>query len=227
MSSQMMAVPARILPAPEVQYGKSKQSPKLASWNLIQTKFAKSGVINKWSYLIIHQGQDPYGYDRQACIAIINEFKSQCGIQGLPMPAPYVPALVNGADPHEVWLPAGPTNPAVVTDVLVKAFGSFVKNQIPIVYIFLPSADKVIYASVKYAGDVACGIQTVCSQWSKVSKERGRPQYLANVSLKWNLKMGGVNHLIGGPTFHKRIKEQKIMIVSSPPFRLFMMLIDF
>jgi hypothetical protein len=53
-----------------------------------------------------------------------------------------------------------------------------------------------VYNRVKYLGDVRCGIHTVCSLDAKVAKEKGRDQYLANISLKVNCKLLGVNHSV-------------------------------
>ncbi|CAI4219985.1 unnamed protein product [Parascedosporium putredinis] len=49
-------------------------------------------------------------------------------------------------------------------------------------------------AEERRVGDVDLGIHTVCMDWKKASKDKGRAGYFGNIALKWNLKMGGVNH---------------------------------
>jgi hypothetical protein len=53
-----------------------------------------------------------------------------------------------------------------------------------------------IYRAIKCIGDVEVGLHTTCMLYDNVKKKRGRDQYLANVSLKINLKLGGVNHVL-------------------------------
>ncbi len=66
----------------------------------------------------------------------------------------------------------------------------------------LPSSDKdVNYAKVKALGDVELGLPTQCIAASKAglgprSSPRGRSQYLANLSMKINAKLGGSNVLV-------------------------------
>jgi hypothetical protein len=65
------------------------------------------------------------------------------------------------------------------------------------------SADKdANYAQVKALGDVELGLPTQCIAASKAglgprSTPKGRSQYLANVSMKINAKLGGSNVLVG------------------------------
>jgi eukaryotic translation initiation factor 2C len=60
----------------------------------------------------------------------------------------------------------------------------------------LSSADKHVYAGLKYLCDVFLGIATVSCQSSKIRKDKGQLQYYANVALKVNSKLGGINHSV-------------------------------
>jgi eukaryotic translation initiation factor 2C len=53
-----------------------------------------------------------------------------------------------------------------------------------------------VYAGLKYICDVYLGIATVSCQSSKIRKEKGQLQYFANVALKFNAKLGGINHAV-------------------------------
>jgi eukaryotic translation initiation factor 2C len=48
----------------------------------------------------------------------------------------------------------------------------------------------------RYVTDVYLGISTVSCQSSKIRKDKGQLQYFANVALKVNIKLGGINHSI-------------------------------
>jgi eukaryotic translation initiation factor 2C len=61
------------------------------------------------------------------------------------------------------------------------------------VFVLLPDIDAAVYNRVKHVGDILLGIHTVCSLDVKAAKEGGRDQYLANIALKVNCKLPGVN----------------------------------
>jgi eukaryotic translation initiation factor 2C len=211
MSQSMMTIPARILNAPKVRYGNQEQQPMMASWNLIKARFAVPAKIPSWSYIMISHGSPPDGYNPRTCEEFLNEFKGICGKQGMTMPPLYrFPQAVQNL--QQIEIARGGNYVDQLYSKLRPAFQHLAQQKIRFVYVFLSSQDKQVYAAVKRGGDVMIGMHTICSVWSKVSKEKGRMQYFANVSLKWNLKAGGVNHLVG-PALHKRIADERIMLV--------------
>ena len=78
-------------------------------------------------------------------------------------------------------------------------FGSVQTAKPELIFVIFPKEDTALYNVVKYQGDIVHGIHTVCVVGSKFSKP-GRDgydlQYFANVALKFNLKMGGVNQVL-------------------------------
>ena len=65
-----------------------------------------------------------------------------------------------------------------------------------------------VYESVKQAGDVRFGVRTQCVKLSRVQKPS--PSLCANIALKINAKMGGVNHVVNpqrevAPVFTKPV----------------------
>ena len=58
----------------------------------------------------------------------------------------------------------------------------------------LPERDKQIYPEIKRVGDNVIGIPTQCVQSKHV--HRTNPQVCANIALKINSKLGGINHVI-------------------------------
>ena len=63
-----------------------------------------------------------------------------------------------------------------------------------LVMVMLSSSDKHVYSGLKHLCDVYLDLATVCVQSNKIRSERGQLQYYANVALKVNMKLGGVNH---------------------------------
>jgi len=62
------------------------------------------------------------------------------------------------------------------------------------VLVLLSNGDKHVYAGIKHLCDSYLDVATVCVHSSKIRKEKGQLQYFANVALKVNMKMGGINH---------------------------------
>jgi hypothetical protein len=62
--------------------------------------------------------------------------------------------------------------------------------------VILSNGDKHIYSGIKHLCDSYLDVATVCVHASKIRKEKGQLQYFANVALKVNMKMGGVNHAL-------------------------------
>ncbi|EED16273.1 eukaryotic translation initiation factor 2C, putative [Talaromyces stipitatus ATCC 10500] len=58
------------------------------------------------------------------------------------------------------------------------------------------------------------GIHTICSVGSKLVKDRGRDQYMANVALKFNLKLGGINQIVENRNLGI-VDENKTMVVGT------------
>jgi hypothetical protein len=76
----------------------------------------------------------------------------------------------------------------------------------------LPHNDAAIYNSIKNYADTKAGINTVCVVGSKFMKEQRQDQYFGNVSLKFNLKAGGINQILD-PLKLGIISEGKTMVV--------------
>ena len=58
----------------------------------------------------------------------------------------------------------------------------------------LPGKEKYLYAEIKRVGDSVVGVPTQCVQLKLV--QQARPQVCANISLKINTKLGGINQVI-------------------------------
>ena len=69
--------------------------------------------------------------------------------------------------------------------------------------------NKDIYAEIKRVGDNVLGIATQCVKIKQV--EEARPQVCANLSMKINSKLGGVNHIID-PTVKSLLFKDPVII---------------
>jgi eukaryotic translation initiation factor 2C len=176
-----LKVQARVLKPPTLRYGPTSKQPTIVpingSWNMVDKRFYKPQPIHRW---------------------VVAIFESQTRF---PPPAvnDMMKALVDGC--QEVGMAMSPTNivryvngQGNIRDQL-RSVGSecIAKYQHPpnLYVIILPEGGNDIYTAVKHFGDIEMGIPTQCMKSLKCM--RAKPQYFANVSLKINVKLGGIN----------------------------------
>ena len=88
-------------------------------------------------------------------------------------------------------------------EILREHFVAFQKEGIRFLLIVLPDNDASTYKQIKRLGDVDYGISTVCvlGEDEKFYKQHHSVvAYYANVALKINLKLGGINHTLRNHT---------------------------
>ncbi|KAJ7389269.1 argonaute 1 [Desmophyllum pertusum] len=73
----------------------------------------------------------------------------------------------------------------------------------------LPEQTKDLYSEIKRVGDNVLGIPTQCVQSKLV--QQAKPQVCANISLKINSKLGGINHVID-PTEKSPVFREPVII---------------
>ncbi|KAL1595006.1 hypothetical protein SLS59_008557 [Nothophoma quercina] len=78
-------------------------------------------------------------------------------------------------------------------DPALSPFLQRAAKALSLLFIILPEVSSSLYKRIKTLADKSYGIHTICSVGSKLAKDRGRDQYIANVALKCNLKLGGIN----------------------------------
>lgn len=201
VESELVGVPGRVLPAPRLSYGGNKTiDPFNGGWNLAGTRFCQPGTSVQWSWLVIrfaHGARSAFSDENQLNLTLKN-FKNSLVKSGLNAANPQVGRTVN-LEHEDDHVNLGST------------IAGAASKSIRLLLIVLP-APTPLYNRIKYYGDVLHGIHTVCVVGSKLAKPQGQDQYFANVGLKFNLKLGGKNHLIEEQRL-KLISEGKTMIV--------------
>ena len=107
--------------------------------------------------------------------------------------------------------PGAQQNNDQVIESTLRAISKHAKN-IKMVYVLLADTDSGVYNRIKFVGDVLLGLHTVCSLYDKASNERGQDMYLANIALKVNCKLRGVNQSLA-PSELGIIGHGKTMVV--------------
>jgi len=196
---------ARVLPTPALNYGagsKFKQiSPANGSWNMQHQKLYQPATVTGWA-LVVYDGRNI----RQPEVDFI--------VQGLKSQADLLGIRGFSANPQVSFPPAQ----ALDVHNHLQAAGATVFQQTKaapsLIVVVMPDNSADLYQAVKHFGDVTRGVPTQCLLAFKAKK--GSPQYFANVWLKINAKLGGVNNILD-PNAQKFISDtaNPVMIIGA------------
>ena len=206
ISPEMAVVPARVLKQPRLLYARNESADirrDRASWNLQNRKFFKGQRLDKWSVFLVITGsrhdfsnpQDP------ALIALIDTFKGSCSACGMTVGRPNA---IRGADISNAQ------NDNMLHAKLLRSLENL--KDCGFLLVILSNGDKRVYATVRRICDVELGIPATCTLSTKINTERGQMQYMANVALKINAKLGGLNHTLD-PNSSKWLSDVVTMLV--------------
>lgn len=203
----MAVVPGRILPRPGIGYRSGPASiDERASWNLRGVKFAVGARLDKWTVLVIKDfSRDEFaGSSDQDLLHVVSGFRNMCNTSGMQVTAD--PTYVTAQLPRKN--PSDPMRRAAIDTIRNTVLT--VKPKPNLLFVMLASTDKAIYEGLKHLCDVFLDVATVCVQSSKIRKSN--PQYFANVALKVNMKMGGINHKLD-PNSGRWLHSSPTMVV--------------
>ena len=189
---KLITVPGRILPNPSVRYQKEVQANvRFGSWNMENYRFNSAANLPQWSYIIISMGgSNQYNLaSLQPTMAKFHKALQDVGMTAAP-PIRGKEVVINSPD-----------DPTLEANL---------KNPFGILLVILPTADRQLYNRIKFIGDVKLGTHTICVVGSKFVK--GNEQYNANVALKFNLKLGGINQSVHSTNLGI-ISEDKTMVI--------------
>ncbi|EST09042.1 protein of unknown function DUF1785 [Kalmanozyma brasiliensis GHG001] len=208
VSQQPLEAEARVIAPPEVSYAQGSQKPRVqfGSWNLVNTRFVKAGTpLLTWAVL------DYTGAPLQAVqhfIGVQVEALRRLGIRVINE-APEI--LKCRPDPYNIRND--------MTQVGKTAYAAAKRfNKAPpapqLFMVMIEHQDQSFYNSVKKAAalDLTTPVATQCINIRKGFSDRGQPQYVANVSMKINVKLGGTNHVVSSERDLPRFGNQTMLI---------------
>ncbi|OAL73236.1 hypothetical protein A7D00_3011 [Trichophyton violaceum] len=189
---KLITVPGRVLSNPSVRYkGQGVASIRSGSWNLNNLTFRVPGApLKDWAYVMIGDGHIPSDPDRA-----VADFINTARAQGLTLSPPLkasassdgLPWVMNYRDPGNVE--------KNVDEMFRRIKSNANLKNARLLLVVLPNDNPTVYKRIKLNGEVFHGIQTVCVIMSKFIKSNN-VQYHANVAMKFNLKLGGTNHVL-------------------------------
>ncbi|TFK24647.1 eukaryotic translation initiation factor 2C, partial [Coprinopsis marcescibilis] len=178
-----LQVPARTLNPTKLTYGRGSKeisvTPRGGAWNMIDKKlYMPCPPIAQWILIV-------YEHERR-----FNDEKCRNVIQGLTGEARKMGMNFAHANPLIRYHAPGPQ---VSAHLDAAGRDVFQKTKVPptLIVVILPEGGDEIYTGVKHFGDIVRGVATQCLKSAKCGN--ARPQYWANVLLKVNVKLGGIN----------------------------------
>lgn len=195
VGSTLLEISGRELSAPVITYTGTEQiRPKDGSWPPRAKEPSKTGILRSWTWIQFggFTTQPPGNLENG-----VNELKRHlervCG----ECPAP------EQVQSRCITMAQGIAS-------LSQELGRAKVKGVQLVVLILPSRLPLeTYSQVKFLGDIRHGVHTSCVLRGHFTKANWN--YFANVALKINLKLGGVNHKLSKP--HRLFQGAGTMVV--------------
>ncbi|KAL4888335.1 RNA interference and gene silencing protein [Aspergillus ambiguus] len=190
VSPEMVAVPARVLDPPAVVYRHGRK-PNIRSggWSCRGMMVSRSPQALKWTYLWIKG--DPQinqvTLDPQILRSAVRKFERKLMDLGIDNSLQWPGISI----PIQDSLEGNEGRSGQLSTALDRISRLVDEHPSFLLLIILPKFDEQLYNCIKYYCDIQKGIQNVCVIRDKFIK--GNEQYLSNLALKSNLKLGGWN----------------------------------
>ncbi|KAK1972031.1 piwi domain-containing protein [Colletotrichum sublineola] len=192
VDKKLLTVTGRELAPPPVSYKNKDITARAGSWNMNGVKVAKSGrKIDAWTWVRIIDNDKGSYVTTDDVGRIVGNFSRFLETSGIPI------NQQSAATPREIRVSPGNYDAPIDNWFagLKRHLQGNTKNYFLLVV--LPRQDTALYGTIKKLADTQYGVHTICVVEKTFMKDN--PQTYANVGLKWNLKNGGVNHIVKNP----------------------------
>ncbi|KAI9272608.1 Piwi domain-containing protein [Sporodiniella umbellata] len=180
VKNEMAVINARVLATPRISYHASSQeaefAPQGGAWNLRGKKVAQGATLGSWA-VVNFAGAVPV----PAIQRFIREICQTFADTGMN--------VVNRTPPIMSGDPQGNID-RTLKEAWLKA-GNAAKANPQLIFCILPNTGVPLYAEIKRISDTVIGVATQCVQSKHIAD--AKKQYCANVCLKVNMKLGGMN----------------------------------
>ncbi|KZV25671.1 protein argonaute 1 [Dorcoceras hygrometricum] len=205
ISENLAQVEARVLPAPWLKYhdsGREKDClPQVGQWNMMNKRMVNGGTVNNWIGINFARG-----IKDSMVQSFCHELAQMCSVSGMAFnPEPVLPVVSGRPDQVERVLKTR------FHDVMTKLLPH--GKELDLLIVILPDNNGSLYGDLKRICETELGIVSQCCLQKHVYKMS--KQYLANVSLKINVKVGGRNTVL------RDAISRRIPLVSDRPTIIF------
>ncbi|XP_058074962.1 protein argonaute MEL1-like [Magnolia sinica] len=186
VQDRLASVDARVLPPPELKYHASGRDancyPRVGQWNMINKKMVNGGSVEYWTCINFSR------LPPDAVHTFCHELVGMCRNKGMTFsPNPLVPIRADRPNRIEMALMD------VHKQATAKLQSGDKKKHLQLLIIILPDMSGS-YGKIKRVCETELGIVSQCCQPRQASKVN--KQYLENVALKINVKVGGRNTVL-------------------------------
>ncbi|PKA66209.1 Protein argonaute 1A [Apostasia shenzhenica] len=205
ISDRLASVEARVLPPPWLKYhetGKEKDClPRVGQWNMMNKKMVNGGRVNNWTCInFVRNVQENVA--RGFC----HDLALMCRTSGMDFALePVIPPLSARPDQVERALKAHHHDAMSILHPQHK--------ELDLLIVILPDNNGSLYGDLKRICETELGLVSQCCLVKHVFKMS--KQYLANVALKINVKVGGRNTVLADAI------SRRIPLVSDRPTIIF------
>ncbi|CAN4092874.1 unnamed protein product [Withania somnifera] len=184
ISEKQALVEARLLPAPWLKYhetGKEKDClPLVGQWNMMNKKMINGMTVSRWACINFSRS-----VQESVARGFCNELAQMCQVSGMEFnPEPIIPIYMARPDQVEKAL----------KHVYHSCVNKLKGKELELLLVILPDNNGSLYGDIKRICETDLDLITQCCLTKHVFKITR--QYLANVSLKINVKMGGRNTVL-------------------------------
>ncbi|KAI9921408.1 hypothetical protein PsorP6_002057 [Peronosclerospora sorghi] len=186
--SRIVETTGRQLPPPNIEYSRGeRESPRDGAWNMRGKQFNTPVQFKSWAVISLRDARRCSLGDIQK---IFKAVIAQMGQLGMRCPPALPPILVKQKREDKV---------RNLFHAAVKAATESFKTTPQIVWMIIPVADAIAYGELKLMSDTEAGVGIVSQCMLSKHIAKCSPQYIANILMKVNTKLGGKNGVISGP----------------------------
>ncbi|KAF9883858.1 hypothetical protein FE257_002701 [Aspergillus nanangensis] len=193
VARDMITVPGRVLKSPAVIYrDKCNANVRSGAWSSHGVKVGENFRCSRWTFLRITYAStvDKRALDDRSLDRTIEMLYCKMKELGLDIGNFWHPGLrVSLNDKGHVGKGADP-----LAGALERFTELSHRSPLSLLLVILPRYDEHLYSRIKMLCDIKKGIRNVCVIESKLARANG--QFLANLALKINMKLGGMNQLL-------------------------------
>lgn len=182
-TARPVAANARVLPAPDINFHPNPREvsvrPQNGAWNLINKRFTLGVTLASWAIVNFD-----IKADHQKVVAFARELGKMAHQSGMNVIADKPPIFKANRQSD------------VAMHLRVAWFAAEKQYRCPpqVIVCIKPDDTVPLYAEIKRVSDTQLGVVTQCIVAKHL--KRCNPQYLANVCMKLNAKLGGINSTI-------------------------------
>ncbi|KAK6141978.1 hypothetical protein DH2020_020765 [Rehmannia glutinosa] len=182
VNPQLTSIEARVLPAPTLRYHATGRQalvdPSVGQWNMIDKKMVNGGKVDFWACTTFSRNLDANRF--------CSELISMCCSKGMEFnPSPLVPTRLA----HSGQIEKALSDIHAESSKKLESM-NLTGKQLQLLIIILPDISGS-YGKIKRVCETELGIVSQCCQPRQAAKLS--KQYMENVALKINVKVGGRN----------------------------------